>query len=52
MDKRGYRSRKRMRRQRRTLLFVLAVVFIFFGMELVVQWGAGMGSWLEEMKNL
>lgn len=51
VDKRGYRSRKRMRRQRRTLLFVLAVVFIFFGMELVVQWGAGMGSWLEEMKK-
>lgn len=49
VNKRGYRSRKRKRRQNfRRVLLVLLTVAVFFGLELAVEWSSGAKGWLAE----
>ena len=51
MDKREYRRKKKKKQDLRTLIFVLVVVFVFFGLEALVGWFSGIGPWMEEMKK-
>lgn len=51
MDKCEYRRKKKKKQDLRTLIFVLVVVFVFFGLEALVGWFSGIGPWMEEMKK-
>ena len=33
------------------LLMVLVIVFVFFGLELIVGWRSGVGAWMQEFQN-
>lgn len=33
------------------LLMVLVIVFVFFGLELIVGWRSGVGAWMQEFQK-
>lgn len=51
VDKREYRRKKKKKQDLRTLIFVFVIVFVFFGLEALVGWFSGIGSWMDEMKK-
>lgn len=48
-ENRDYKWRKRRRRKLQRILLVFLVVFVFFGLELVVGWSSGTGEWLRQL---
>lgn len=51
VDKCEYRRKKKKKQDLRTLIFVFVIVFVFFGLEALVGWFSGIGSWMDEMKK-
>lgn len=33
------------------LLMVLIIVFVFFGLELIIGWRSGVGAWMQELRK-
>ena len=44
-------EKRKRSRYLRTLIFVFVIVFVFFGLEALVGWFSGIGSWMDEMKK-
>lgn len=51
MEKRRYRKKNRRKQNLKKLLMVLVIVFVFFGLELIVGWQSGVGAWMQEFQK-
>ena len=51
MEKEDTEKRTGENRNLKKLLMVLVIVFVFFGLELIVGWRSGVGAWMQEFQK-